>query len=1132
MIHVVDEKTNKILAVLSEEDFYNDEYEENLKGVEKFKFFMSALHSKAGFFASRRRIVIPGEDGEFKEFILQEPLLINNTKEIHTVASYTDLRKQKIIDPIVLEGQTAFTAGQFVLDLTKWQLGTVEFGGTKKVEFPEPLDAYEALWEVAKIFGLELRFRVEKRGSKIVGRYVDMVKRRGELSGKEVVFGKDIEGIDRHETAGELVTALKCYGPVREDGSRLMVIVEDEEAFQRWNDDGAHLWGKYEPQTENSEMTEERLRTLGEMELAKRISTQVQYKLSTIALEHIYGLEHEKVRLGDTNRVKDESKNPPIYLDARVISIRRSIKKRARKFVEYGDFIEYTREEVMGEWKKLQAEFQRKLAQLMLVSITSSAGNIFKNGEGSTVLTVNTFLGGAEYDMNGTIYTYQWTKRDKDGNVDASFNKTGKSITVTSADVLESAAFSAEVSMSGTVLQKSQITVTDVYDGEDGDPGSDAKLLYLSTTSDVMTFNADGTPNPSVQTISLTANLQNMAGTATFTAIPYNSAGTALTAITLGGTGNTRTLNQAQWPSAAARVVVTATLSGLTDTVTITQLRAGAKGDAGNPGEDAIVGFLTNESITLGADTVGNVGDFSKATGIFEVYDGLTRKTGSGVTYAKTAESGCTASINTTTGVYSVSAMSADTATATFTATYSSVTITKVLSLAKSKTGSKGDTGPAGKGVASIQEQYYLSTSATSQTGGSWSSTPPAWVDGRYMWTRSVITYTDNSTTTTNPVNVTGGTGGTGSTGKGVTKVDVWYYKSTSATSLTGGTWSTTAPAWENGKYIWSKTIITYTDGTTSETQPACITGQKGDKGDKGDPGAPGTPGKDGIAHMGTTAPTNPGVNATWFKQDSTGKIIGIFKWTGDEWLEYQMTQDVLNVTNLAAIVANLGTITAGTLTGVKITVGGTKGTVTIQNDEIHYVAPNGWVTKIQGAEVLAVNTGYSQAKVNPNGLFVDNLGNDLGGASYGVETLNGITHAEIYADKDIALKAHGSTKARVINTGILLEDDNIISTADRGWIAPTLLNGVTNYGSVYETAGYKKNALGDIQLKGFLTGSADGKHLFTLPDGYRPSKLKTLETWSNSSSGIGRVTVDTDGKVIATISGNWISLDGKVIHL
>ncbi|MBR6370127.1 MAG: hypothetical protein IKS24_03495, partial [Bacteroidaceae bacterium] len=63
---------------------------------------------------------------------------------------------------------------------------------------------------------------------------------------------------------------------------------------------------------------------------------------------------------------------------------------------------------------------------------------------------------------------------------------------------------------------------------------------------------------------------------------------------------------------------------------------------------------------------------------------------------------------------------------------------------------------PSGKGISSIIEQYYLSDSATEQIGGSWSATAPTWQDGKYIWTRSLITYTDNSTVTTSPVCATG----------------------------------------------------------------------------------------------------------------------------------------------------------------------------------------------------------------------------------------------------------------------------------------------------------------------------------------------------------------------------------------
>ena len=67
-----------------------------------------------------------------------------------------------------------------------------------------------------------------------------------------------------------------------------------------------------------------------------------------------------------------------------------------------------------------------------------------------------------------------------------------------------------------------------------------------------------------------------------------------------------------------------------------------------------------------------------------------------------------------------------------------------------------------------------------------------------------------------------------------VTSVDVYYYNSTSSTSLSGGSWSTNAPTWTNGKYIWSKTVTTWEQGVTTESKPVCITGQKGSTGAAG----------------------------------------------------------------------------------------------------------------------------------------------------------------------------------------------------------------------------------------------------------------------------------------------------------
>ena len=97
-----------------------------------------------------------------------------------------------------------------------------------------------------------------------------------------------------------------------------------------------------------------------------------------------------------------------------------------------------------------------------------------------------------------------------------------------------------------------------------------------------------------------------------------------------------------------------------------------------------------------------------------------------------------------------------------------------------------------------------------------------------------------------------GDKGDTGASGKGVKSIVEQYYKSTSATAMSGGSWSTTYPGWENSKYIWTRSVITYTDNTTSTTTAVCVTGSKGDKGatgakgDKGDKGATGPQGPQG----------------------------------------------------------------------------------------------------------------------------------------------------------------------------------------------------------------------------------------------------------------------------------------------
>lgn len=141
------------------------------------------------------------------------------------------------------------------------------------------------------------------------------------------------------------------------------------------------------------------------------------------------------------------------------------------------------------------------------------------------------------------------------------------------------------------------------------------------------------------------------------------------------------------------------------------------------------------------------------------------------------------------------------------------------------------------KSIKSSSVTYAVGTSSTTAPTSGWQSTVPSVSASQYLWTRTVFTLQDNSTTTSYSVSKqgakgdkgdkgdTGATGATGSPGANgtpgqnaptITSVREQFYLSTSSTSQTGGSWSNTIPTWSNGKYYWTRVVTTYSDSTTT----------------------------------------------------------------------------------------------------------------------------------------------------------------------------------------------------------------------------------------------------------------------------------------------------------------------------
>lgn len=139
----------------------------------------------------------------------------------------------------------------------------------------------------------------------------------------------------------------------------------------------------------------------------------------------------------------------------------------------------------------------------------------------------------------------------------------------------------------------------------------------------------------------------------------------------------------------------------------------------------------------------------------------------------------------------------------------------------------------AEKGVDHVTTYFYQSDSATELVGGEWTTNSVTWISGKYVW-QKVITYykdgTDNSQTA-KAICISGANGQDGKPGengvkgKGVKSITPQYAISDSNVLQPNEGWSDKEPAWSEGKYIWTRTLVVYDDNTQETTTPIVSNG-------------------------------------------------------------------------------------------------------------------------------------------------------------------------------------------------------------------------------------------------------------------------------------------------------------------
>ncbi|MDI1704695.1 phage tail spike protein [Staphylococcus aureus] len=361
MIHVLD-FNDKIIDFLSTDDpsLVRAIHKRNVNdNSEMLELLISS--ERAEKFRERHRVIIRDSNKQWREFIInwvQDTM--DGYTEIECIASYlADITTAKPYAPGKFEKKITSEALKDVLSDTGWEVSEqTEYDGLRTTSWTSYQTRYEVLKQLCTTYKMVLDFYIELSSITVKGRYVVLKKKNSLFKGKEIEYGKDLVGLTRKIDMSEIKTALIAVGPENDKGKRLELVVTDDEAQSQFNLPTRYIWGIYEPQSDDQNMNETRLRSLAKTELNKRKSAVMSYEITSTDLEVTY--PHEIISIGDTVRVKHRDFNPPLYVEAEVIAEEYNIISENSTYT-FGQPKEFKESELREEFNKRLNIIHQKL---------------------------------------------------------------------------------------------------------------------------------------------------------------------------------------------------------------------------------------------------------------------------------------------------------------------------------------------------------------------------------------------------------------------------------------------------------------------------------------------------------------------------------------------------------------------------------------------------------------------------------------------------------------------------------------------------------------------------------------------------------------------------------------------------
>ncbi|WZP34459.1 virion structural protein [Enterococcus phage vB_Efm8_KEN21] len=383
----------------------------------------------------------------------------------------------------------------------------------------------------------------------------------------------------------------------------------------------------------------------------------------------------------------------------------------------------------------------------------------------------------------------------------------------------------------------------------------------------------------------------------------------------------------------------------------------------------------------------------------------------------------------------------------------------------KGDSGKDGVAGKDGVGLKSTSISYASHTNASTPPSTGWQPQVPTVPAGQYLWTKTVWTYTDNSSETGYSVarmgqdGAKGNDGIAGKDGVGIKTTLIEYAVSTSGTTRPASAWSTTIPTVPAGQYLWTRTTWTYTDNTTEQGYTVARQGANGANGSNGvgisttiieynkstnsttppstgwtstipsisggqylwtrvtlnytdgkktesyTVARQGEDGADGQLFTGETEPTDFNEGDIWYKVVS-GKVTGVYEAKGGTWVEIPFESSVIAETIIGK------TIQASRLTGSTIEGGEINGSV-INGGEFN----NAFTEQVGTDATLTGNTTIQRGIVETQ--YTINNTNTGTFLSSGRQTWNGVNIESVQNGADglvAASSTFGATGIDIFN--------------------------------------------------------------------------------------------------------------------